>query len=236
MDVAGTVFIVDDAEEVRVALARLLTGAGFAVRTFESAGRYLDELDLEGPGCLLLDICMPGMSGLELQSVLAGSRSARPIVFLTGQGDVQSSVRAMKAGVVDFLTQPLDQTRLFKSLGQAIRRDAAERAEREIRKLIQNRFLRLAPRERQMMELLIRGGLNKQIAADLGIAEKTIKVHRARVMSKLIVRSVAELVQLGAQVGITMDPLSLSARSRIAHHETRKERDQKLANRTAKDF
>jgi FixJ family two-component response regulator len=216
---AGTVFIVDDAKEIRTALSRLLTAAGFTVRTFDSAGRYLDERDLEAPGCLLLDMCMPGMNGLELQRMLVDSPYARPIVFLTGQGDIQSSVRAMKAGAVDFLTKPIQDERLVAAIERALRRDAAERQERTIRCAIQQRFLLLTPRERQVMTHVIRGRLNKQIAADLGTGEKTIKVHRARVMSKLVVRSVAELVHLGARVGITMDPPYLSARPRSADHE-----------------
>jgi len=211
----ATVFIVDDAKEIRTSLSRLLTAAGFAVRAFDSAGRYLDEQDLEAPGCLLLDMCMPGMNGLELQRMLVDSPYARPIVFLTGQGDIQSSVRAMKAGAVDFLTKPIDVERLVAAIALALRRDAAERQERMICHKIQQRFHLLTPRERQVMTHVISGRLNKQIAADLGTGEKTIKVHRARVMSKLVVRSVAELVQLGARVGITMDPLSLSARPRI---------------------
>jgi FixJ family two-component response regulator len=216
---AGTVFIVDDAKEIRTALSRLLTAAGFTVRAFDSAGRYLDEQNLEAPGCLLLDMCMPGMNGLELQRMLVDSPYARPIVFLTGQGDIQSSVRAMKAGAVDFLTKPIEDERLVAAIERALKRDAAERQERTIRSAIQQRFLLLTPRERQVMTHVIRGRLNKQIAADLGTGEKTIKVHRARVMSKLFVRSVAELVQLGARVGITMDPPSLSAQPRIADHE-----------------
>ncbi|HWX79533.1 MAG TPA: response regulator [Steroidobacteraceae bacterium] len=216
---AGTVFIVDDAREIRTALSRLLTAAGFAVRAFDSAGRYLDEQDLEAPGCLLLDMCMPGMNGLELQRMLVHSPYARPIVFLTGQGDIQSSVQAMKAGAVDFLTKPIEDERLVAAIERALKRDAAERQERTIRNAIQQRFLLLTPRERQVMTHVIRGRLNKQIAADLGTGEKTIKVHRARVMSKLVVRSVAELVKLGARVSITMDPPSLSARPRIVDHE-----------------
>jgi FixJ family two-component response regulator len=212
MNSAANVFIVDDAQEVRMALSRLLTAAGFAVRAFESAGRFLDEHDPEAPGCLLLDVCMPGLSGLELQRTLVGSPFARPIVFLTGQGDIPSSVLAMKAGAVDFLTKPIEDTRLLAAIEDALRRDATQRQERAIRYMIQQRFRRLTPRERQVMALVIRGRLNKQIAADLGTGEKTIKVHRARVMSKLVVRSVAELVQLGARVGITLDPLSLPVR------------------------
>jgi FixJ family two-component response regulator len=151
--------------------------------------------------------------------MLVHSPYARPIVFLTGQGDIQSSVQAMKAGAVDFLTKPIDDERLVAAIERALKRDAAERQERTIRNAIQQRFLLLTPRERQVMSHVIRGRLNKQIAADLGTGEKTIKVHRARVMSKLVVRSVAELVKLGARVGITMDPPSLYARPRIADHE-----------------
>jgi FixJ family two-component response regulator len=207
-----TVFIVDDAREVCTALSRVLTAAGYQVRSFESAERFLGEQDAETPGCLLLDICMPGLSGLELQRRLVGSRYARPIVFLTGAGDVQTSVRAMKAGAVDFLTKPIDDLRLFAAVEQALRRDAEQRLKTAIRSMIHQRLETLTPRERQVMGQVVRGRLNKQIAADLGTGEKTVKVHRARVMSKMEARSVAELVQLGARVGVAIEPaLGLSA-------------------------
>jgi FixJ family two-component response regulator len=201
-----TVFIVDDAREVRTALSRVLTVAGYQVQAFESAERFLAEQDYEVPGCLLLDLSMPGMSGLDVQRTLVGSTRGRPIIFLTGQGDIQTSVHAMKVGAVDFLTKPIDDKRLFAAVDQALLLDLAARTEREICGIIERRVQRLSPRERQVMEQVIRGRLNKQIAADLGTGEKTVKVHRGRVMSKMGVRSVAELVQLSAKVGILKAP------------------------------
>jgi FixJ family two-component response regulator len=202
----STVFIVDDAREVRLGLSRLLGAAGYRVRAFESAACFLQEHDAEAPGCLLLDVCMPGLSGLELQRSLVGSPGARPIVFLTGRGDIQTSVHAMKEGAVDFLTKPVDDQQLFAAVDQALKRDAEQRLERAIRDTIQRRLAMLTPRERQVMAHVIRGRLNKQIAADLGTGEKTVKVHRARVMSKMVARSVAELVQLAARVGVGIEP------------------------------
>ncbi len=205
MNRAGTVFIVDDAREVRSGLSRVLGAAGYQVLSFESAERYLEVLDAqdcESPGCLLLDICMPGMGGLDLQRELVESGRSRPIVFLTGYGDIQKGVDAMKAGAVDFLTKPIDSERLMAAVDEAMRLDAAERDERALRNLIRKRLATLTFRERQVLEQVARGKLNKQIALQLGIGEKTVKVHRARVMSKMTVRSVPELVQLAARVGI----------------------------------
>jgi FixJ family two-component response regulator len=202
---AGTVFIVDDAREVRSGLVRVLGAAGYQVRPFESAERFLEALDAqdgESPTCLLLDIRMPGMSGLELQRSLGESARSLPIVFLTGYGDIQTSVQAMKAGAVDYLTKPIDCAHLIAAVDEALRLDAAEREERALRNLIRKRLATLTFRERQVMEQVTRGKLNKQIAVQLGIGEKTVKVHRARVMSKMIVDSVPELVQLAARVGI----------------------------------
>jgi FixJ family two-component response regulator len=201
-----TVFVVDDSREVRAALSRVLRIAGYRVRSFESAESYFAEQDSEAPGCLLLDICMPGMSGLDVQRLLAGSPHARPIVFLTGHGDIQTSVYAMKFGAVDFLTKPIDDARLFAALDQALQRDLAARYESAICRIIEQRVGALTPRERQVMDRVIDGQLNKQIAADLGTGEKTVKIHRARVMSKMNVRSVAELVRLSARVGIAKEP------------------------------
>jgi FixJ family two-component response regulator len=203
---APTVFIVDDAREVRLGLSRLLSAAGYSVRAFESAERFLEEQDAETPGCLLLDVCLPGLSGLELQRALVGSSCARPTVFLTGKGEIQTSVHAMKAGAVDFLTKPIDDERLFAAIEQAVQRDLGQRRQRAIRVAAQQRFQRLTRREQQVMAQVIRGRLNKQIAADLGIGEKTVKVHRGRVMLKMSVRSVPELVQLGACVGVPIEP------------------------------
>src|SRR5271156_387652 len=203
---APTVFIVDDAPEVRKSLSRVLGAAGYQVRSFESAEGFLAEHHSENQGCLLLDICMPGLSGIELQHALVASPNALPIVFLTGMGDIQTSVDAMKEGAVDFLTKPIDNVRLFAAVDQALRRDEEQRVQGEIRRLIHHRLETLTPRERQVMAQVIRGRLNKQIAAELGTGEKTVKVHRARMMSKMVARSVAELVQLGARVGVEIEP------------------------------
>jgi FixJ family two-component response regulator len=207
---APTVYIVDDAREVRMALSRLLGASGYQVSAFESAERFLEEQDAEAPGCLLLDVCMPGLSGIELQRTLAGSPCARPIVFLSGKGDVQIGVHAMKEGAVDFLTKPIDHAQLVAAIEQALKRDAEQRRERDIRRMIQERLETLTPRERQVMVQVIHGRLNKQIAVGLGTGEKTVKVHRARVMLKMGAHSVAELVQLAARVGVAIEP-ALSA-------------------------
>jgi FixJ family two-component response regulator len=216
----GTVYIVDDSPEVRASLSRLLGVAGYRVQAFESAESFLEEHDVEASGCLLLDVRMPGLSGPELQQFLASSGLIRPIVFLTGNGDIQTSVRAMKEGAVDFLTKPVDDVRLFGAVEHALRRDAEQRLNRSIRHTIQQRMEILTPRERQVMAQVIRGRLNKQIAADLGTGEKTVKVHRARVMSKMMVRSVAELVQLGARVGVSIEPIQGLKEASIHWKET----------------
>jgi FixJ family two-component response regulator len=200
-----TVFIVDDAREVRAGLSRLLGAAGYQVRAFDSAASFLKGQDAEVPGCLLLDVCMPGCSGIELQDSLLGSRQARPIVFLTGSGDVRTGVSAMKQGAVDFLTKPVDQVLLFAAVNQALQRDTKQRLERALVDSIQQRLDMLTPRERQVLDQVIRGKLNKQIAAALDTGEKTVKVHRARVMSKMMARSVAELVQLTARAGVSIE-------------------------------
>jgi FixJ family two-component response regulator len=201
-----TVFIVDDVPEVRKSLSRVLCATGYQVRAFESAEGFLAEHHGDAQGCLLLDICMPGLSGIDLQHALIASPNALPIVFLTGRGDVQTSVEAMKEGAVDFLTKPIDNLRLFGAVEQALRRDEEQRVQLEIRRRIRQRIEALTPREREVMVQVIRGRLNKQIAADFGTGEKTVKVHRARMMSKMVARSVAELVQLGARVGVEMEP------------------------------
>jgi len=201
-----TVFIVDDSRQVRMALCCVLQAAGYRVRAFDSAESFLRQQDAAVPGCLLLDVCMPGMSGLELQRSLVGSPNARPIVFLTGKGDIQTSVHAMKEGAVDFLTKPIDDRRLFEAVEQALRLDAEQRQERAVRNLIEQRVESLTRREREVMMNVIRGRLNKQIGSELGIEEKTVKVHRMRVMRKMGTHSVAELVQLTARVGVSVEP------------------------------
>jgi len=203
---AQTVFIVDDAPEVRKSLSRVVSAAGYQVRTFESAEGFLAEYSGDAQGCLLLDICMPGLNGIELQHELLGFPQALPIVFLTGMGDIQTSVGAMKEGAIDFLTKPIDSVRLFAAVEEALRRDEEQRQRVAIRHVIHQRLDTLTPREREVMAHVIRGRLNKQIAADIGTGEKTVKVHRARMMSKMGARSVAELVQLGARVGVEIEP------------------------------
>jgi FixJ family two-component response regulator len=201
-----TVFVVDDTRQVREALSRLLLAAGYRVRSFESAECFLEEHDTEALGCLLLDVCMPSLNGIELQRTLMDSDCARPIVFLSGMSDIPISVRTMKSGAVDFLVKPIDHEQLLAAVVQAVHRDAKQRSEQAIRSTIQRSIEKLTPRERQVMRGVSSGRLNKQIAAQLGIGEKTVKVHRARMLSKLGVRSVAALAQLGARVGIHFEP------------------------------
>ena len=201
-----TVFIVDDAPEVRKSLSRLLAAGGYLPRAFESAEGFLEARQTALPGCLLLDISLPGLSGIQLQRALAKSPNAVPIVFLTGRGDIPTSVDAMKAGAVDFLTKPVDRERLFAAIEQAFQRDDEQRHQVSIRRVIHQRFDTLTPRERQVMTYVIGGLLNKQIAAELGTGEKTIKVHRARMMSKMVVHSVPELVHLAERVGVKIRP------------------------------
>jgi FixJ family two-component response regulator len=201
---APTVFVVDGSREYRVALSFELTAAGYPVRSFESAEQFLADEDAETPGCVLLEFALPGMNGLELQRSLVGSPCARPIVFLTDKGDIHTSVQAMKAGAVDFLTKPIDDDRLIAAIEEALRRDAEQRQEDALRSMINQRLGTLTRRERQVMMHVICGRLNKHIAAELGIGEKTVKVHRGRVMSKMTVRSVPELVYLGARVGLAL--------------------------------
>jgi FixJ family two-component response regulator len=209
---AGTVFIVDDNAQVRTSLARVLSAAGYRTRAFESAECFLQEQDGAEPGCLLLDIYLPGLSGFDLQRTLDGSACARPIVFLTGMADIQTSVAAMKAGAIDFLTKPIDNEKLFIAVNEALRRDAEQRAARAIRSAIEARLSTLTPREREVLKFVVAGRLNKQISAILGTGEKTVKVHRSRVMAKMRVRSVAELVHLVERVGF-LGELTISIRS-----------------------
>jgi FixJ family two-component response regulator len=211
--IPGTVFIVDDVRDIRTALARLLA-TDYRVRVFESAEQFLEKQDGAEPGCLLLDIGLPGLSGIELQRTLSGFPDARPIVFLTGMGDIPASVNAMKAGAVDFLTKPVNRQRLFAAIEQALRRDAAQRLDRACDHTIELRFNQLTGREREVLACVVGGWLNKQIAWELGVGVKTIKVHRSRVMHKMGARSVPELVHLAERVGIAIQPMpSIDARA-----------------------
>jgi FixJ family two-component response regulator len=202
---SGTVYIVDDDPDVCRAVGRLVRSAGYEVREFNSAREFLVAHEPEPPGCLLLDLSMPDVDGLQLQQNLVASGCLRPIVFLTANGDVHNTVRAMKAGAVDFLTKPVDREELVAALAEALARDAAGRAAWEMRNTIIGRIATLTPRERQVFEKVVAGRLNKQIAAELGTVEKTIKVHRSRVMQKLHATSLIQLIEIAKLAGLKSD-------------------------------
>ena len=197
------VFLVDDDPSVRRALTRLIKSAGHQVQTFASAQEFLQTgVAAQEAACLVLDVRMPGLTGIELQRQLQILNRNVPIVFMTGHGNIPMSVQAMKAGAVDFLPKPVKDTDLLRAIEQALARAVRDRAERneleDVRELVE----RLTPREREVMVLVVRGLLNKQIAFELGTVEKTIKVHRARVMEKMQVDSLADLVRLAEKIGI----------------------------------
>lgn len=185
------------------ALSRLLRVAGYGVRTFHSSQEFLADHDPAAPGCLVLDLAMPGLNGLELQDALVASGSQRPVVFVSGRGDVSSSVQAMKAGAVDFLTKPVSEETLLAAVGRAIERDGQMRQAWAELRAIGARLATLTPREREVLQHVVAGRLNKQIAAELGTVEKTIKVHRSRMMEKMGVRSLADLVRIAERSGFS---------------------------------
>jgi FixJ family two-component response regulator len=198
-----TVFLVDDDSSVRKALARLIRAAGYEVAPFASARQFLESKpETAGVACLVLDVRMPGVNGLELQEALQAAKIAIPIIFITGYGDIPMGVQAIKAGAVDFLPKPVCQETLLPAIEQALARAAGQRAEAAQLVDIRRRLESLTPREREVMALVVTGMLNKQIAWELGTVEKTIKVHRSRVMEKMAVDSIAELVRLAEKVGI----------------------------------
>jgi FixJ family two-component response regulator len=202
--VGTTVFVVDDDAAVRRSLTRLLRSAGWNAEAFASAGEFLERAPASGPGCVLLDVQMPDMNGLELQERLSAAGIALPVVFLTGKGDIPMSVHAMKHGAVNFLVKPVEEDVLFQALDEAFKRQVAEAATRHTRDSILARLARLSEREREVLERVLQGRLNKQIAYDLGIAEKTVKAHRGRVMEKMEAHTVAELVHLCDMVGLEL--------------------------------
>ena len=190
-----TIYLVDDDERLRTALARLLCVQGYAVVAFESAEAFLAAAP-QGPGCLLLDVRMPQRSGLELQAEMARHGLTLPIVFLTGHGDIAMSVRALRAGAEDFLTKPVSRMALSAAIERALLRDARQRGVAAARAARAQRLALLSPREREVAGLLVEGQLNKQVAFALGTTERTIKAHRASIMKKLALRSLADLVRL----------------------------------------
>jgi len=199
---APTVFIVDDDASVRKSVTRLAAAAGYTVRVFASAREFLAGEPAAGPSCVVLDVQMPGLTGLDLQKALADAVHRSAIVFITGHGDVAMSVNAMKAGAVDFLTKPFAGQDLLDAIQRALAKDTRDLgAEARIAE-IRQRVSLLTPRETEVFALVVTGMLNKQIAAELGIGEKTVKVHRARVMEKMRAGSVAELVRLADAVGV----------------------------------
>jgi len=196
------VFVVDDYAPGRKSISRLLRTAGFVVAAFASAQEFLAQYDPAAHGCLVLDLAMPDVSGLELQSILADKGSFLPIIFLTAHGDVSTSVQAMKHGAVDFLTKPVNDEDLLAAVRMAIEKDRVLRREQTELFEIRERLATLTPREREVLEYVVAGRLNKQIASDLGTVEQTVKVHRAHVMQKMKVHSVADLVRLTERCGI----------------------------------
>jgi len=197
---AAVIHIVDDDDSLRSALQRLLAAAGYRVRTYASAGEFLLDPPAEAPGCLLLDLQMPGPSGLELQEALSRHGIVLPVIFLTGHGDLAAGVRAMKAGAVDFLTKPVERAPLLAAIERALVVDAARRAQRAANADLRARLDQLTAREREVFELVVAGRLNKQIAEALGIAERTVKAQRAQVMAKLGAANAAELGRIAAQL------------------------------------
>ena len=200
---APTVFVVDDDASVRRSLARLLKSAGYQVEMFPSALEFLaSDRHHHIAACLVLDLRLPGLTGMDLQARLAELQSPLAIVFITGHGDIPTSVRAMKDGAVDFLPKPFDDTHLLDAVARAIERTRLDQKALAELTAIQLRFATLTAREREVMAQIVTGKLNKQVADDLGTVEKTIKVHRARVFEKMQVQSLAELVPLATKLGL----------------------------------
>jgi FixJ family two-component response regulator len=190
------VSVVDDDALVLRSVGRLLQSAGYAVRTFASSQDFLECYGSAGANCVVMDLSMPGLDGLELQQALTKRADAPPVVFISGQGSVASSVKAMKAGAIDFLTKPFDERQLIGAVNAAVEKDRVLRSAHAERAVIKARLAALTPREREVLERVVDGKLNKQIAAELGTAEKTVKVHRACMMRKMQVASLAGLVRV----------------------------------------
>ncbi len=192
----ATIYVVDDDTSVRNALKRLIRSLGFTVETFDSAQAFLARDVYDGPACLILDIRMPGTSGIELQEKLVEAANQIPIIFITGHGNIQMSVNAMKAGALDFIEKPFEDQKLIDAIHTGIERSKQYRAEQSERSELQRRLDFLTPREYEVFMLVVSGSLNKQIAVELGMSEKTVKVHRGRVMKKMEATSLADLVKM----------------------------------------
>jgi FixJ family two-component response regulator len=202
IDLDSTVFIIDDDASIRKSLSRLLRSAGYTAEAFPSAEDFLRREHFDGVGCIVLDVQMPGLSGMDLQEELSKADYHMPIIFITGHGNIPMSVQAMKKGAVDFLVKPFDDKELLQGVREALEKERKAKAERAEVHDILRRIEQLTPREHDVLRCVIAGMLNKQIALKLGIAEKTVKVHRGRIMEKLQANSVVELVRLAEKAGI----------------------------------
>jgi len=202
IDSEPTVFVVDDDSSIRRSTERLVRSMGFGVQTFASAKEFLGDARIDGPACLVLDVRLPGLSGLDLQHELAQAGREIPIIFITGHGSIPMSVRAMKAGAVEFLTKPLRSQDLLAAIRTALERDGARREARLAAGALRERYETLTPREREVMGFVVAGLLNKQIAGELSTAERTVKFHRAHVMQKMQAESLAELIRMAGQLDI----------------------------------
>jgi FixJ family two-component response regulator len=200
------VFVVDDDVSVRESLEAMIGFAGFKVETFASAHQFLERPRVDAPNCLVLDVGLPDLNGLDLQNMVAHERRDMPIIFITGRGDIPMSVRAMKAGAVEFLTKPFEDEVLLEAIRHAIERSCATLSEGNELRTIQDHYASLSQREREVMALVISGLLNKQVGGELGISEITVKAHRGQVMRKMHVRSLAELVTLAGRLGLPCGP------------------------------
>jgi len=196
------VFVVDDDPSVREALESLIVQAGWRAQVFESAQNFLRFPRALVPSCLVLDVGLPGLNGLELQSLIAGDRIDMPIIFITGHADVPMTVKAMKAGAVEFLTKPVPEGVLISAIEGAIARSRVTLEREGEMRALRSRYVKLTPRERDVMTLVVRGLLNKQVGGDLGMAEITVKAHRGQVMRKMNAASFADLVNMAARLGL----------------------------------
>jgi FixJ family two-component response regulator len=200
LDLRATVFVVDDDVAVRESLEGLVRTAGWEVRTFESAEAFLACPSATGPSCLVLDVSLPELNGLDLQAAIADDRAEMPIIFITGYGDVPTNVRAMKAGAAEFLTKPFGGEELLGAIEAALERSREKVGEQTAMRALRERYDSLSRREREVMALVVTGRLNKQVGGDLGISEITVKAHRGRVMEKMRARSLADLVRMSARL------------------------------------